>query len=644
MRHLLCFSALLIGISPVFSQTYQLVHHNTIPGLTSRVQKHADSSGFEVVHVLQGGLPESINIGIWEEHLIAAESIAGTIFSTILYTEDFQVGNTLFYDRGGNTPLGRHRGDRVLMNINAQPEYPTNNPILNIVPPISSYPNSEFGHHVFMDFDPIQQDLNGFLDVTYDFNPFLANYEPYFGFHDATRSATTNNLATVLQDSIMVAYVRLFGPQTVNGMNTYEPFGEQINLLRLETNLNTYETIAQPIGSASGSHRPLHVSSPSPSSSELLRIGIVRGEDTPISVTGAIVEMEPGDSLYHVYMIRENATGETEWLTELYAYNNTFPDTTTIFAPNNRLRARSIISSILSKNGSYFIGSRFTAAAHPDDTLFFRDFTGEHFSAGNQSPGNSENYKSVMKEIRIYQVNSVGNISRMLSTKYKHPHPGDILGQANHLFDLGEYMVWLIPYRAVNDTVATITHTHEDGSQEFEGIELPGGGGIALVWLNENLEIIGHNVMSCFGNQMASIQSILPFRGDTILIQGNIGLGTTVDLAMFSDDESELLTSAPDHWSAFFAFYSGQGPVGTKNPENPDDFKLYPNPAREYITVAGHLMKKGKYTIHDLTGRAVKRGILEPDQRIDVSAFGKGVYLLSLQSEFGLMTKRFVVL
>jgi hypothetical protein len=78
-------------------------------------------------------------------------------------------------------------------------------------------------------------------------------------------------------------------------------------------------------------------------------------------------------------------------------------------------------------------------------------------------------------------------------------------------------------------------------------------------------------------------------------------------------------------------------------------FSLYPNPATENITMNYSLEESAKvqYVIYDLTGKKVQtesatRFPGAQQQRIDVNALQAGTYLLSVNVDGSLITKRFV--
>ena len=69
------------------------------------------------------------------------------------------------------------------------------------------------------------------------------------------------------------------------------------------------------------------------------------------------------------------------------------------------------------------------------------------------------------------------------------------------------------------------------------------------------------------------------------------------------------------------------------------EFTVYPNPTEGLITLPE--MHNGKYIIYGLDGKALMAGIIASDQ-IDVSSLSNGVYMLTVQTEEGIYSKRII--
>ncbi|GAA3638150.1 T9SS type A sorting domain-containing protein [Flavivirga jejuensis] len=73
------------------------------------------------------------------------------------------------------------------------------------------------------------------------------------------------------------------------------------------------------------------------------------------------------------------------------------------------------------------------------------------------------------------------------------------------------------------------------------------------------------------------------------------------------------------------------------------NFKIYPNPAKDYITIQSKDLKINSIEIFDLLGKSIYSKIEPSDNKINVSNFSKGIYLLKLESEGKSLAKKIVV-
>ncbi len=73
------------------------------------------------------------------------------------------------------------------------------------------------------------------------------------------------------------------------------------------------------------------------------------------------------------------------------------------------------------------------------------------------------------------------------------------------------------------------------------------------------------------------------------------------------------------------------------------DFKVYPNPASDILTIEAPDNIKAEYFIYDVSGRLLGQwSMVNGKSVIDVSSFAEGVYIIELQTEQGLARKKFV--
>ncbi len=382
--------------------------------------------------------------------------------------------------------------------------------------------------------------------------------------------------------------------------------------------------------------------------SSLFRVGIVRGNNTPISVSGAEVEMTPNDSLYHVYITKELADGETEWLKELYAYNNIAADT--LLDNFSALYIRNRIFSIFESGEAIYVSGKFVARAKLTDSLMYRDFVGQDYLYSEQIPyfGTSPEYQNPYAECRIFKLDANnGGVLGSLSYVYNlwGNENSDNFGsnpQKNHLFEVADKLAWVNGYFAQNDTTALFTYTGADGSEQNTNVDFPAGKGSFILWLDTDLNILDHWVIPFQNNTIGgmAINSIIPYKSDTLLIQGSLTPNTSSDLNPF--DNTEITTV--DTWSSFFAFYSAPEILTNSNSiEKPFAFKLFPNPTTGLLRLTGLESNSYKYIIYDLSGRVLRQGMVTDNETIQVGELSSGMYILSVKSGKGSGTRKFVV-
>ena len=84
-------------------------------------------------------------------------------------------------------------------------------------------------------------------------------------------------------------------------------------------------------------------------------------------------------------------------------------------------------------------------------------------------------------------------------------------------------------------------------------------------------------------------------------------------------------------------------PIGIGEPENRDGLRVYPNPASDRVTVESASIIFS-IEIMDLTGRKVhERRISSEKAVIPLNNFSPGIYLLKVQTENGLTTRKICV-
>lgn len=82
-------------------------------------------------------------------------------------------------------------------------------------------------------------------------------------------------------------------------------------------------------------------------------------------------------------------------------------------------------------------------------------------------------------------------------------------------------------------------------------------------------------------------------------------------------------------------------PVGLRENES-QAISVYPNPAKEFITIAGIDVRNQAYTIKTINGTTVVSGILHRN-KLDLNELSSGVYLIEVSNESSVMRSKFVV-
>ncbi len=78
-------------------------------------------------------------------------------------------------------------------------------------------------------------------------------------------------------------------------------------------------------------------------------------------------------------------------------------------------------------------------------------------------------------------------------------------------------------------------------------------------------------------------------------------------------------------------------PKGTNNTDKIDvtEFKLFPNPATDAITISTNSSSVNKYTLVDILGKIIESGNLVNEEHINVSALSKGLYFVKVSDDKG---------
>jgi hypothetical protein len=121
----------------------------------------------------------------------------------------------------------------------------------------------------------------------------------------------------------------------------------------------------------------------------------------------------------------------------------------------------------------------------------------------------------------------------------------------------------------------------------------------------------------------------------------NLGDVDSLVFSMRSTDNSTFGMNTP----AYFCmddFTTEDFTISTTNIQRPS-FRLFPNPTTDFITIEGIETVNTRYSVVDLNGRLVQNANFSTSEnRIDVSHLPKGIYVISIETENGKMSKKFV--
>ncbi len=72
------------------------------------------------------------------------------------------------------------------------------------------------------------------------------------------------------------------------------------------------------------------------------------------------------------------------------------------------------------------------------------------------------------------------------------------------------------------------------------------------------------------------------------------------------------------------------------------DWEVYPNPTLDFLTVKLNDINEATYRLIGMNGQTVSTGMINPmNEKVDVRDLAKGIYMLTIQTENGMATKRF---
>ena len=587
-----------------------------------------------------------VNTGIWNNNYLEV-SEGDTLYrnAVVVYDQNLIPTATILFNPFGVIDLHPLGDLKLITEISIGSTINWGG--MTSLPPVQNYPSDILNQNGIFQYDASSQTASGLINFSapqgyaFTYNPFPGFFEKVYG--NIARNFQSQNTSAIIGDSVLVSYFALNKDQELNDAISFSTFGGQANLVRTRLNLQTQELSSQQIGSASGSQIKFRVKSADDGG--LYRTGLVRGNNTPVSVSGAEVPMTANDSLFHVYITKENEWGTTEWLTELYAYNNTRADT----GQGDELRVRSRFFTILETQDAVFVSGDLNTKSNMEDTLVFRDCFGEmHFHHNGDTLYNETfgEYQVPLRSAMVYKLALTGDVEGRLQVMPSVDN-GLVGGFPKKfgIFEIGGKLAWCLHYSEADNMEMEFGYTGADGTSESAIIEIPEGRGIAIVWLDTDLFISDHWLIpyeSPHDWDVIDINAILPYKGDTLLIQGSIGRTVTTTLDPFGN--SEPFTTPANTANGFFAFYSApQILANTEVNVGAKSLVLYPNPTKGLLYVSNVRKDDEAFRIIDMSGRLLLEGNMDAGYPIDVSMLKPGMYIFSSTSGKGHATEKFVV-
>lgn len=455
--------------------------------------------------------------------------------------------------------------------------------------------------------------------------------------------------AAWMSDSTVVMAFNVFSDVTLNwednfpiGDNYWGTFWVKINPFN-----GTY--IATSMLSQNGSAINFNLNG-TPDGDYLYRTGTVRGNGVQMSPDGTTWDTFEGDSLYYAYVIKENSVGEQSWMSRLFSYQNKASDL------SGGANLQFWPSKVLEMNSDAYLGSFIRVYLNPQsqgDTLFYNDY---------MSPVDTLVYTGLFPQQMMVSTQEItrfdenGEIVARRFFPNRNPDANDFSQlswslQLPELFKVNDKLGWPFTYNAMSDTTLYFLRKYPNGSLDSTGVDLPAGRGTFLLWLDADLSIVDvMNIPFSTGdNPFAfglSIREVSLYHQDSLMISGNIKSGTTTTM----DPEGVAASISYDSNRSFVAFYSLPnyltGVESLAHVKN-DRVQLFPNPAKDQITVQTDYPFPVGYSVVDIMGHKLAQGeipISEKRHRISVSDFDPGIYLLVLKKNRELLvTRKFMV-
>lgn len=231
--------------------------------------------------------------------------------------------------------------------------------------------------------------------------------------------------------------------------------------------------------------------------------------------------------------------------------------------------------------------------------------------------------------------------------------PGNFFGAASAISNAGTTIAIGSWGNDENGTDAGEVEVYQLNNNSWQalGMDLQGdGGGQRFGWA---LELSGDGSVLAVGAYQGNYTKVykrindnwIPIGTTLYGVSGNDEFGYSVDL---TTDGTKLIVGDPSNdnvasYAGFAQVYDLTNVLSIDTPKK-DFVKVYPNPTRQYITVETDVVFDA-LKLYDISGRLVLEQDVDTsanEVQLDISPFSDGVYLLKIQSQDGISTKRIV--
>ena len=588
------------------------------------------------------------DIGIWEGN--TANWDENLKSKVIIYDRFFNPIRVLqFYGSSFIRPIG---SADMRMYFNGVFYTSSANPTITI-PEIQWSHTPQYGTRFLLEYDLADQTLTERVSIRDSIpqNWYSNSGQPYDTYCTASGFVSNPNLKkmTLTSDLFTIASTAFYGAHTVNNV-AYENTQNQMGYLSIRYQLDDQVTSVAPVGPFAESNIFDFDYFPSEDSAHYYRLGSFRGTQSPINAGGDTFAGWPTDSSYVTYLAKENAAGESQWITPLYSYNSTQSDS---FPTGNLMYAQQKFRSLIEWNDRAYLSEDFSISTNAlsPDTLYFRDCFGsdsayfQMIDFIDEFGANNTRRLPYAKNL-IYAVADNGDVAARLSyvNKYIGTISSGTIERYSRVFKAGDRLAWVTNYFAQSDTIIALTRTVPGNMPATTTVELPAGQGALIFWLDQDLNLLDHwNIP--YTSPGYSLDGIMigyvgMYNTDTLLIQGNINESVTTRMDPFGNAPNLYYP----HSTPFLAFYGGMSPTAIKEARGLPTLNVYPNPAKNNLTVAQY-SAFDRYAIFDLSGRKIQSDTFGPGAtgKIDLKNLEAGMYLLRCRGASGYASAKFVI-